>query len=160
MPFFVRQIRLIRLLVLCLLIWVASGQVKADGRVDRSTVVVPATKTATIERLNPVVLLRQAIASIMGHEADYATLADASRRTASLVTRHASLAFPGSQVNAMNLEFVAGPEQATVSLLLAESQVHVRLAPDWLLRCEVSSRDEANVDPELRVDLGLQFKFK
>jgi hypothetical protein len=132
----------------------------ADGRVDRSMVAVPAAKTSTIERLNPVLLLSQAIASIMGLEADYITLAEDSRRSASLVTRRASLALSGAQVNAMNLEFVAGREQATVSLLLAESQIHVRLAPDLLLRGEVSSRDEANVDPELKFDLGLQFKFK
>jgi hypothetical protein len=44
--------------------------------------------------------------------------------------------------------------------LLAESQVRVRLAPDLLLRCEVSSRDEPNTDAELTFDLGVQFKFK
>jgi hypothetical protein len=160
-PFFVRQVRLIRVLVSCVCVGVAfAGQVRADGRVDRSTVVVPASKTSTIERLNPVVLLSQAIASIMGLEADYVTLTESSLRTASLVTRRAALALSGAQVNGMNLEFVAGREQATVSLLLAESQIRVRLAPDLLLRCEVSSRDEANVDPELQFDLGVQFKFK
>jgi hypothetical protein len=157
--FFLRQIRCLRFLLACVCIGVAAtGSVKADSRVDPSTVVAPAAKTSTIE-LNPVVLLSQVIASIMGIEADYITLAHGSRHTASVITRHANLALSAAQMNAMNLEFVAGPEQATVSLLLAQSQVHVRLAPDLLLRGEVSSRDEANVDPELRFDLGLQFKF-
>ncbi|HVF16787.1 MAG TPA: hypothetical protein VNA21_07735 [Steroidobacteraceae bacterium] len=108
------------------------------------------TKSSALDFINPVALLSQAIASIIGVEADYVVLGDGSLRAAALV----------AQTSGMNLEFAAGREQATVSLLLAESQIRVRLAPDLLLRCEVSSRDEANVDPELKFDLGLQFKFK
>jgi hypothetical protein len=52
------------------------------------------------------------------------------------------------------------PDHHRVHLLLAESQVRVRLAHDLLLRCEVSTQDESNTDLELKVDLGVQFKFK
>jgi hypothetical protein len=150
-PTLVRHLRLFRLLASCLCIaLVCSGQVRADGRVERSAGLVLPTKSSALDLVNPVALLSQAIASIIGVEADYVVLGDGSLRAAALA----------AQTSGMNLEFAAGREQAKVSLLLAESQIRVRLAPDLLLRCEVSSRDEANVDPELKFDLGLQFKFK
>lgn len=47
-----------------------------------------------------------------------------------------------------------------VSLVLAESQLRVRLADDVQLRCEISSRDLENTDAEITFDLGVQFRFK
>jgi hypothetical protein len=120
--------------------------------------VAPVIKHSTL--LNPVALLSQAFASIVGLESGYVVLGNGPRVPASVVARHAALALSSAQSNSADLEFVAGHEQATVTLLLAESQVRVRLAPDLLLRCEVSSRDDANTDAELKFDLGVQFKFK
>jgi hypothetical protein len=109
--------------------------------------------------LSPVALLSQALAVIIGVEADYLVPANGAREAASQVTRRAA-SLVGTQADSMNLEFAARPDQATVSLLLAESQIRIRLAPDLLLRCEVSSRDEANADAELKFELGVHFKFK
>ena len=52
-----------------------------------------------------------------------------------------------------------------MSLLLAESQVLVKLAPDLQLRCEVLTRDGRDGDlvvsgPELEFGVGVQFRFK
>ena len=125
---------------------------QADQRVDAPKPAAAVT-TATLGLLNPVALLGQAIASLLGSNTELSALGADGRYAASLA---ASLP-PG---NDLAVRFAASPKHSRVSLLLAESQVHVRLAQDLLLRCEVSSRDDANADAELKFDLGVQFKFK
>jgi hypothetical protein len=124
----------------------------ADPRVvsSKSPVVAPAAK---LDLRNPAVRLGHAIASLVG--ADFMQ-SDNARLSMALATR--SQLFP--QADALTIRFAPDPQHNRVSLLLAESQVRVLLARDLLLRCEVSSRDENNADPELKLDLGLQFKFK
>lgn len=60
----------------------------------------------------------------------------------------------------LTIDFVSGNEYDRVSLSLADSQVRVRLGEELRLHCEVSSRDELDMDPELGIDLGLRFRFK
>lgn len=87
---------------------------------------------------NPVTFLRQAIAAFKP-----TTLAESARNAAS---------------SPLSVDFESGAEDDRVSLLLAESQLRVRLGKELQLHCEVSSRDE--FEPELGLDLALQFKFK
>jgi hypothetical protein len=110
-------------------------------------------KLAAIElsyAFKPVLLLRQAIASFVGASVDAST---ATRSFAPTVatTRNEQ---------ALSVDFSSRHERDRVSLILAESQVRVRLGQDLQLHCEVSSTDEVDREPELGIDLALQFRFK
>jgi hypothetical protein len=116
---------------------------------------------AKTELLNPVALIKEVIAALVpttvrGAEAQHILLGGDDRLVMSLATRSAALA----QTQGMRVQFATDSEQDKVSLLLAQSEVRVRLAQDLQLRCEVSSQDEMNVDPELKLDVGVLFKFK
>jgi len=112
----------------------------------------PPKSTTTIELFNPVAFLSQVITSVIG--VDSATFERVSFGPSISRTPLVSTA------NALSVQFIPGGDQQKVALVLAESQLRVKLTQDWLLRCELASRDEANADAELQVDLGLQFKFK
>jgi hypothetical protein len=98
----------------------------------------------------------EAIAALIGVEAQHVVLGSGERYATTLATRSAAIA----ATNELRVQFAASEEHDNVSLLLAESQIRVRLAQDLQLRCEVSSQEELNTDPELKLDLRVQFKFK
>jgi hypothetical protein len=94
-------------------------------------------------KLNPVTLLREAIAALMpavGQDEALGGYADVREDLA--------------------IDFASDNEYDRVSVSLADSQVRVRLGDELRLHCEVSSRDELDTDPELGIDLGLRFRFK
>jgi hypothetical protein len=111
----------------------------ADARVDRS---VQAQAVATHSLLNPVTLIGEVIATlrktIERSEVDSAALATAG----------------------LSVPFAADTETDRIRLVLAESELRVKLARDVQLRCDVTSRDEPNIDPELQLGIGVQFRFK
>jgi hypothetical protein len=114
-----------------------------------------------IELLNPVALISEVFAALVptmarGPDAQNALLRNSGRNVMPLAIRSAALA----QTPGIRVQFATQSEQDKVSLVLAQSQVRVRLAQDLQLRCEVSSQDEMNADPELKLDVGVQFKFK
>jgi hypothetical protein len=116
---------------------------------------------ANIELLNPVALISEVIAALVpttvrATDTQTILLESNDRDSMSLVTRSAALA----QTQKIRVQFAANNEHDKVSLLLAQSQVRVRLAHDLQLRCEVSSQDEMNVDPEIKLDIGVLFKFE
>jgi hypothetical protein len=94
--------------------------------------------------ITPVTLLRQAFASLLG------TIDSQS----SMKTFAANL-----HEQALSVDFSAPEERDRVSLILAESQVRVRLRQGLQLHCELSSTDEVDREPELGIDFALQFKF-
>jgi hypothetical protein len=122
----------------------------AEPRVvsPKSAAVVP---TAQLDLLNPVALLGHALASLVGANS---IQSDNARYAVAL----AGPLFP--QAIDFPIRFAPAPEHNRVSLVLAESQVRIRLAHDVSLRCEVSSLDDSNADAELKLALGVQFKFK
>lgn len=111
----------------------------ADARADRAIQAKPA---ATRSLLNPVALIGEVVA----------TLRKKIERSEVESVAHAT---PGLRV-----PFAADSETDRVSLVLAESELRVKLAQDVQLRCDVTSRDEANIDPELQFGIGVQFRFK
>ena len=111
----------------------------ADARADRS---LQAKPEPTRSLLNPVTLIAEVIATlrktIERSDVDSTSLARAG----------------------LSVPFAADSETDRISLVLAESELTVKLAQDVQLRCEVSSRDEANIDPELQLGIDVQFRFK
>jgi hypothetical protein len=111
----------------------------ADARADRA---IQAKPGETRSLLNPVALIGEVVATlrktIERSEVGSATLAKTGLR----------------------VPFATGSETDRVSLVLAESELLVKLAHDVQLRCDVTSRDEANIDPELQLGIGVQFRFK
>jgi hypothetical protein len=105
---------------------------------ERASSIEPVTPAG---RINPVMLLRQALASVVPAQEERMRLR--AERDAGL-----------------SVDFASGNERDRVSLSLAESQVSVRLGEDLQLNCEVSSRDLVEAAPELGIDLAIQFKFR
>jgi len=138
-------------LVVCTALFLASSTVAAQQRpATRGNSHTPA---ATVELFNPVAFLSQVVAAVLRGETAKASL---PRMSFAQPPAYAPLTADESLV----IQFAPGREHHTIALVLAESQLRVKLAQDWSLRCELASRDEANADAELHVDLGLHFRFK
>jgi hypothetical protein len=145
-----RQLRVLSTYVLLAVL--STSITHADSQVVASKTPVVA-QTAKPDFRHPVALLGHVIASLVGTD----VVQDGNVRMAAALASRSPL-FP--QARNLTIRFAPDPEHHRVSLLLADSQVRVRLTHDVLLRCEVSSRDESNADAELKLDLGVQFKFK
>lgn len=126
-------------LAACALLLLAATTAHADSRAVRT---VQAKPVATRSLLNPVTLIGEVVATLRK---------TIERGEAS----HVALATAG-----LSVPFAADRETDRVSLVLAESELRVKLARDVQLRCDLTSRDEANIDPELQLGIGVQFRFK
>jgi hypothetical protein len=131
-----------------------SGVAKADARDERAP--VPQRRPERVDLLNPLTLLSEAIATLIRREARHVTLSDGARYSVQQGAR-ASALVPQSE---MTVRFAQDNEHDKVSLLLAESQIRIRLAQDLQLRCELSSSDEPNLDPEIKLGVGVHFRFE
>jgi hypothetical protein len=130
--------------VLAVCVLVLATSVHAEPRPDRSVQARPAPPRTL---LNPVAFIGEVIATLRG------TIERSEVDAEMLARRSAAIA-------GLSVPFASGRESDRVSLVLAESELRIKLAQDVQLRCEVSSRDEANIDPELQLGIGVQFTFK
>jgi hypothetical protein len=115
---------------------------RADNLIEHGAPSVPkhVTTRSHLAGLSPVALLSQAVARLVGAD------------------RHRTSNERGA--DAMHVTFSEEGEPDIVSLVLAQSQLRVRLSQAMQLRCELSSLDQANTDPELKLDLRLHFTFR
>ena len=120
---------------------IVSAHAYGDARPSKKA---PSKPAATLELLNPVTFLKS-IASLLSPQL-------AAPRADALVS------FATDQ--RLAIDFASGGDEERVSLVLAESQIRVRLAPDLHLRCEISSNERENADAEVELGLGVQFRFK
>jgi hypothetical protein len=130
--------------VLALCVFVLATSVHADARADQS---VQAKPVAARTSLNPVAFIGEVIATLRG-------TIERSEVDAEMLARRSAAAA------GLSVPFASGRESDRVSLVLAESELRIKLAQDVQLRCEVSSRDAVNIDPELQLGVGVQFTFK